>query len=73
MKGVTTEADRSGNDKSDRNADKGVERIDGEGLIALGAWLAKRHQRYVKLMQRVHKVIAAVIKAEKEEREKSSG
>ena len=35
--GVTTEADKRGNDKSDENADEGVKSIAGAGLRPMGS------------------------------------
>ena len=59
-----------GNDKSDEQADRGVESIGGRGLVKLGVWLAKRHDRYASFMKRVHKMIATITIAEKQERAK---
>ena len=44
--GISTAADTTGNNKSDANADEGVEKIKGEGLIVLGKWIAERHDQY---------------------------
>ena len=68
--GKSTIEDKLGNDKSDSNADDGVRKIGGVGLVRLGEWLAKRHQTYIKFMAKIQKVIAAVTIAEKEERSK---
>ena len=68
--GTSTVKDRAGNDRSDTNADEGVEKIGGEGLVRLGAWIAERHDRYIALMRRIQRFIAAVTKEEKEERER---
>ena len=38
--GRSNEYDRDGNDRSDTNADRGVEMIAGEGLVVLGKWTA---------------------------------
>ena len=57
--------DREGNNRSDTNADKGVEMVAGEGLVTLAKWAAERYEGYVKFMARVHKMIAAVTMAEK--------
>ena len=62
--------DKIGNDKSDEQADHGVESIGGRGLVKLGVWLAKRHDRYASFMKRVHKMIATITIAEKQERAK---
>ena len=59
--------DREGNDTSDKLADKGVEAIAGIGLVKLGKWLEARHKKYRTLMVSVHRKIAAVTLAEKEE------
>ena len=56
--------DKQGNDKSDDLADKGVESINGTGLVKLGKWIADRHHNYGKFMRRIHKMIAVVILAE---------
>ena len=69
-KGRSTTEDKIGNDKSDANADAGVEAIAGRGLVKLGSWAAARHQRYVKFVGRVQKYIATIVLAEKEERSK---
>ena len=63
--GRSTEADKEGNDRSDKNADKWVEMVGGKGLTTLGAWVAKRHDRYKKWMERVQKMIAVITLAEK--------
>ena len=70
-KGKSTAQDKEGNDRSDKNADKGVEQFAGEGLVKLGTWVAARQVQYIKFIARIHKVIAAVTKAEKEERKKA--
>ena len=44
--------------------------VAGEGLPTLGKWLAEKHRNYISFMKRVHKMIAAVTMAEKEERMK---
>ena len=66
--GSCTRGDQEGNDRSDENADKGVIKIAGEGLVRLGAWVAGRHDKYIALMKRIQRMIAAVLKEEKEER-----
>ena len=40
--GKSTQQDKEGNDRSDKNADKGVEQLAGEGLVKLGSWVANR-------------------------------
>ena len=69
--GTSTAEDKIGNDRSDKNADAGVEMVAGEGLVTLGRWAANRQEQYGKLIARIHKMIAAVTKAEKEERAKA--
>ena len=69
QKGISTAKDREGNDTSDKLADKAVEAIAGIGLVKLGKWLEARQKKYKKLMARIHKMIAAVTLAEKEERQ----
>ena len=68
QQGKVTKEDKLGNDNSDENADKGVEDIQGRGLVKLGEWLAKRHDEYRKLMKRIQKIIATITIAEKHER-----
>ena len=70
-KGKSTAQDKEGNDRIDRNADKGVAQIAGEGLVKLGTWVAARQEQYIKFVARIHKMIAAVTEAEKEERNKA--
>ena len=70
-KGISTVEDKRGNDRSDENADKGVEQLAGEGLVALGSWVTGRQIQYDRFMARIHKMIVAVTKAEKEERKKA--
>ena len=64
-KGASNREDKRGNDLSDGPADKGVEAIAGIGLVKLGKWLEARQRNYKQLMNRVHKMIAAVTVAEK--------
>ena len=45
--------------------------IAGKGLTKLGKWMADRHTAYIKFIRRVQRMIAAVTKAEKEERMKA--
>ena len=70
QQGRSTVSDKEGNDRSDKNADRGVEQLAGEGLVTLGKWVANRQDQYKKFVTRVHRMIAAVTKAEKEERKK---
>jgi hypothetical protein len=70
QEGQATRADKVGNDKSDDLADDGVRDIGGRGLVKLADWLAKRHDRYTNLMNRIQKMIATITIAEKEERKK---
>ena len=53
--GRSIDADKKGNDKSDENADTGVEMIKWKGLTTLGAWIAARHDGYKILMKRIQK------------------
>ena len=46
--GFSTAADKEGNDKSDANDDDGLVMIKGKGLVALGKWIAERHEKYKK-------------------------
>ena len=69
--GRSTKQDKEGNDRSDTNADRGVEQLAGEGLVKLGSWVANRQDHYKKFVARIHRMIAAVTKAEKEERQKA--
>ena len=68
--GRSSSSDQKGNDRSDTNADKGVEMVAGEGLVTLAKWAAQRYEGYLKFMAKVHTMIAAVTMAEKEERGK---
>ena len=69
--GRASQQDKEGNDKADDNADKGVESIQGPGLVELAGWAARRHEAYKKLIMRVQKLIAGTVTAEKEERDKN--
>ena len=71
--GRSTHQDKEGNDRSDKNADQGVEQLAGEGLVELGRWVTNRHDHYKKFVARIHRMIAAVTKAEKDEQEQSEG
>ena len=44
--------------------------VAGQGLVCLGKWVAGRHDKYICLMKRIHKMIAVVTIAEKNERAK---
>jgi hypothetical protein len=66
--GKTTEADRRGNDEADKAATAGTEAV-MDGLVALASSIQDRHSCYCKFMHKVHKVIIAVHKAEKVERQ----
>ena len=68
--GRTSQKDKHGNQRSDDYANKGVENINGAGLVCLAAWSANRHEEYGKLMRRIQKFIAGILMAEKEERKK---
>ena len=70
QKGISNADDKKGNDKSDEQADEGVESIQGRGLVKLASWVANRHDKYGTFMKRVHKFIAGVLIAEKERRAK---
>ena len=59
--GVTTEADKRGNDRSDENADEGVRNIAGVGLVRLGQWVADRRERYIALMRRIQQFIERLL------------
>ena len=61
--------DNVGNNESDKLADRGIQDINGKGLVRLGKWIAERHDRYKHLMRRVHNMIATVTLAEKAQRE----
>ena len=71
-KGISTNKDIEGNDKSDKLADKGVEEIAGRGLVKLGEWCEARQKDYRKLLVRVQDMIVGVTLAEKEETVKRS-
>ena len=59
---------QKGDDASDKLADQGVSSINGIGLVILDSCLAERHDNYMKLMRRIHKMIITVTIAEKEDR-----
>ena len=69
--GRSNHYDRQGNNRSDTNADLGVGMVAGLGLVTLGKWLAARHDKYKRLMKRIHKMIAVITIAEKDERAKA--
>ena len=68
--GITTGADKAGNDTSDANPDEGVEKINGKRLVVLGTWIAERHDQSKKLMIRFHEMIAIISLLGKMERGK---
>ena len=82
LEGIVRSADKFGNDRADDFADRGADarQDQTEGIrpieteissrIAVAEWLQARHNRYCKFMSRVQGVITAVLKAEREEREK---
>ena len=70
--GRSTAEDKSGNDKSDANADMGVQSIAGDGLVKLAGWVTKRQAAYKQFIARIHRYIAAITTIEKEEREKAA-
>ena len=70
--GKTIEADKFGNDNSDEAADRGVQSLGGAGLVKLGNWTTRRHDKYKKFMGRIHKFIVAITNVEKEERENAA-
>ena len=70
--GLATQEDREGNDKADKEADEGVMAIQGEGLVLLADWMARRHKEYKMLVMRIQKFTAGIIIAEKEERDKDN-
>ena len=68
--GRSTREDMIGNDKADKNADKGVEAIQGPGLVELAKWTAKRHKANRCFIMRVQRFIVAIITVEKDEKGK---
>lgn len=70
--GISNPEDKEGNDVSDKLADKGVEAIAGIGLVKRRKWLEARLNKYRKLMNRVHKMIAAATIAEKRREEEDT-
>ena len=70
--GRSTQTDKHGNDRSDENADKGVQSIGGDGLVRLASWAVGRHAEYKRFIARIQKFIAAITIVEKEEREKTA-
>jgi hypothetical protein len=71
--GRSNRYDRTGNDRSDTNADLGVQMCGGLGLVTLGKWVANRHDNYKNLMKRIHKMIAVITIAEKTRKGKGKG
>ena len=61
--GRSSSSDQKGNDRTDTNADKGVEMVAGEGLVTLAKWAAQRYEGYLKFMAKIHKMIAAVTRS----------
>ena len=70
--GRATKDDQVGNDRSDKNADKGVTCINGPGFVTLAKWLAKRHRAYGQFIRRIHRFIIGMTRAVKDERTKRS-
>jgi hypothetical protein len=65
--GRATAEHKLGNDDADGCATKGVEATFGGNMRTANAmrWLAKRHEDYRSFMNRVHKMIIAILKMEK--------
>ena len=66
--GRATKEDKEGNDQADAAANKGARSMQ-EGFVIFAQWAKGRVQAYTNLMQRIQKVISAVLKAEKAKRE----
>ena len=62
--GKSTQADREGNETSEKLVER-VEAIKGIDLVKVGKWIARRHDSYGKLMRWVQNMIAATTPAEK--------
>ena len=67
-----TAYDKAGNDTVDKLADEGVKAIQGSGFAKLADWCTRRHGQYRNFMIRIQRYIAAVMIAEKHEREKGN-
>lgn len=78
VEGKVRAEDKDGNDWADTYAERGAKQQEGitygdakfDAKFVLAGWLHKRHGRYVKFMSMVQKSMAAVIKAEQDERER---
>ena len=68
QEGTSNHKDKVGNHISDGLADKGVQSIDGIGLVRLGKWIADKHDRYTTFIRRIHSMIAGVHLAENTQR-----
>ena len=64
-KQLATQEDKEGNDEADDCATRGVKTL---GLTNVTLWLARRHEAYIGLMERIHIMIIRVLQKEKEER-----
>ena len=53
--GRSSSREKEANDRSDTNADKGVEMVAGEGMVALAKWAADRHDGYIRFMVRCNR------------------
>ena len=51
--GRSTRADKAGNDKSDENADRGVQSVGGNGLVKLASWAVGKHTAYKRFIERI--------------------
>ena len=66
--GKTSIEHKKGNDKADELADRGNEEHVGTLFLKVACWINKRHKGYTKFMAKIHHVIPAVLKKEKEGR-----
>ena len=68
--GLATEATKAGNDAADNYATRGISEHQQQA-VNLAKWLTSRQDRYLAFMERIHKVIIAVLVKEKDERTKA--
>ncbi len=69
MKGITTAANKAGNDLADQIADLGVQQGHFEGAHKLVAYYAHKQTVYQIFLQRIHRLILGILKAETKERQ----
>ena len=67
--GIATSEDRTGNNESDACATLGIREATPGAIRRIICWLTKRHTLYGLWMNKTDRMIVAVLKAEKEQRE----